>query len=254
MKNRRNAFKWKVMVSILTMLMLFSFLIPSASAQLETHQPSASAADLVFKDDFEGGNLKAWNLSATDGGDLRVRRPAAYQGSWGLEALINDRNPIYTADVFTSVLARYRARFYFNPHSLTMAAGTSHSIFAGRDFDNEWDFGVILGRNASTYWIRVEGLEDDGSLVYSPTYAISDDWHSIEVEWLSGSPGRIRLWIDGTFKRKVDLNNSTRSLARSYLGALSRIPATTSGSMYFDGFESRKSSYIGGLVIQGASK
>lgn len=213
-----------------------------------------SAPDLIFKDDFEAGNLSAWDLSATDSGDLRTRAFAAYQSAWGMQAVMDDQNSIYVADMFAPVLSRYRARFYFDPNSITMTAGTDHAIFAGRDFDNQWDFGVILGKNASGYWIRVQGLQDDGSLVYSSTYAISDGWHSIEIEWLSGSPGRIKLWIDGTLKQTVALTNSTRSLARAYLGALSGIDATTSGSMYFDNFESRKSSYIGELAFQWLSK
>lgn len=205
-----------------------------------------NAPDLVFKDDFEEGNLSAWDLSVTDSGDLRTRGFAAYQSAWGMQAVIDDQNSIYTADTFSTALSRYRARFYFNPNSISMAAGSSHSIFAGRGFDNDWDFRVFLGKSTPSYWIRVQGLQDDGSLVYSSTYAISDDWHSIEIEWLSGNPGRIKLWIDGTFKQEVALTNSTRLLARAYLGALSWIDATTSGFMYFDNFESRKNSYIGG--------
>lgn len=248
MKTRCNAFEWNVLVSSLAVLMIFSFLVPSASARGESPQSPSLAADLIFKDDFEGGKLSAWNLYATDTGDLRIRKTAAYQSGWGLEALIDDNKPIYVADVFSPLLSRYRARFYFDPNSLAMDAGASHSIFAVRDFDNQWDFGVILGKRASGYWIRIQGLQDDGSLAYSSIYAISDNWHSIEIEWLSGSPGRIKLWIDGALKQEVALFNSTRSVAKAYLGALSGIDATTSGSMYFDTFESRRDSYIGDLA------
>jgi hypothetical protein len=250
MKNRRNAFLSKMVTSILTMLVLFSISIPSASAQ-----PSLGGGnDLIFKDDFETGNLKAWDLFRGDGGDLQARRYAAYQGKWGMEALMDDRTPIYTLDSFPALLTRYRARFYFDPNSVNMATGSFHSIFAGKDFDYQWDFGVILGKSASGYWIRVQGIQDDGTEVFGATFPISDDWHSIEVEWTSGAPGRLKLWIDGTVMQSMELNNPSRLLARSYLGALGGIDKTTSGSMYFDNFESRRVTYIGGLPIQDASK
>jgi hypothetical protein len=250
MKTRRKSFLWKTLVSILTALTLFAVLVPSASAQ-----PSlGGGSDLIFTDDFETGNLATWNMFKGDSGDLAVRRKAVYQGKWGLDALIDDRTPIYAMDRFPVLLDRYRARFYINTDSLNMAEGSSHPIFAGKDFDFQWDFGVILGKNASSYWIRAQGLNDDGSEAFSSNYEIGAGWHSIEIEWVSGVPGRLKLWIDGSFKQTLGLNNPARSLARVSLGALGGIDATTFGSMYFDNFESRKTTYIGGDVQQDASK
>lgn len=250
MKTRRTSFLWKTLASVLTALTLFAILVPSASAQ-----PSlGGGTDLIFTDDFETGNLATWDMFKGDGGDLVVRRKALYQGKWGLEALIDDRTPIYAMDRFPALLERYRARFYVNTDALNMAEGTSHPIFAGKDFDFQWDFGVILGKNDSSYWIRTQGSQDDGTEVFSYPYEIGAGWHSIEIEWVSGVPGRLKLWIDGTLKQSIGLNNPSRSLTRAYLGALGGIDPTTSGSLYFDNFESRKTTYIGGDVQQDDSK
>lgn len=249
METRRKSFLWKTLGSVLTALTLFAILVPSASAQ-----PSlGGGSDLIFTDDFETGNLATWDMFKGDSGDLVVRRRALYQGKWGLEALIDDRTPIYAMDRFPALLERYRARFYINTDALNMAEGSSHPIFAGKDFDFQWDFGVILGKNASGYWVRAQGLQDDGTEAFSMTYDLDTGWHSIEIEWVSGVPGRLKLWVDGSFKQSLGLNNPGRSLGRAYLGALGGIDATTSGALYFDNFESRNTTYIG-PDLQDASK
>jgi hypothetical protein len=251
MEQRRNAFMWKLTTSILTVMVLLSISIPVASAQLSL----GGGADLIFMDDFETGNLSTWDRVKDDSGDLIVRREAVYQGEWGLEALIDDRTPIYAIDRFPALLERYRARFYINIDSLNMVDETGNPIFAGKDLDNQWDFVVVLGKNRGpNHYIRVQALTDDGARFGSARVEIGAGWHSIEIEWVSGLPGGIKLWIDGSLKQTLELNNSARSLARSYLGAFGGIDATTSGSIYFDNFESRKTTYIGGDVLQDASK
>jgi hypothetical protein len=252
MKQPRNAFILKLTTSILTVMVLLSISIPAASAQ-----PSLSGADLIFMDDFETGNLSTWDRVKDDSGDLIVHHEAVYQGEWGLKALIDDQTPIYALDRFPTPLNHYRARFYINLDSLIMFDEHSHPIFAGKDLDNQWDFVVVLGKNKkSNYAIRVQALTDDGGRNSSGFSEIgSAGWHSIEIEWVSGLPGRIKLWIDGSLMQSIEVNNnSARSLARVYLGAFGGIDATTSGSIYFDNFESRKTTYIGGDVLQDASK
>jgi hypothetical protein len=87
--------------------------------------------DLIFADGFESGNLSAWSSSTTDSGDLSVRGVAALVGSNGPQAVTDDNNSIYVTDERPNAEPRYRARFYFDPNSISMASGDAHFIFSG---------------------------------------------------------------------------------------------------------------------------
>jgi len=215
-----------------------------------TPTPTPPASDLLFKDDFEAGNLNAWDVTVTDGSDLSVVTSAAYQSGKGMRALIDDTSPIYVQDTLPAARLRYRARFYFDPNSLSMTSGDAHTIFSGTDVDSAKDFNVILGYNGSSYWIRVNIRKDDGSYIPSSNYTISDAWHVIEMEWKASAAGSnngyIKLWLDDTLMENVSgIDNDARSLDSASLGAVAGLDSGTSGTMRFDNFESRKTSYIG---------
>ena len=75
---------------------------------------------LIFADDFESGDLSAWFNSVTDGGDLSVSAAAAVEGGYGLEAVVDDTNPIYVEDASPVNDKRYRARFYVDLNGVTI--------------------------------------------------------------------------------------------------------------------------------------
>ena len=56
---------------------------------------------------------------------------AALAGSFGMQAVINDNNSIYLTDNSPSGEKRYRARFYFDPNAIEMAALDRHNILLG---------------------------------------------------------------------------------------------------------------------------
>ena len=56
---------------------------------------------------------------------------AALAGSYGMQAVINDNASMYVTDNSPSGEKRYRARFYFDPNSIEMAALDRHAIFLG---------------------------------------------------------------------------------------------------------------------------
>jgi hypothetical protein len=82
-------------------------------------------------DGFESGDLSAWSSSSTDGGDLSASTAAVLHGTYGLQAVIDDTNAIYLTDDNPNAEPRYRARFYFDPNSITMANNDTHFIFKG---------------------------------------------------------------------------------------------------------------------------
>jgi RHS repeat-associated protein len=62
--------------------------------------------------------------------------------------------------------------------------------------------------------------------------------------------GYLTLWIDGTQQANLTgVDNDTWRVDRARLGALSGMDAGTSGTYYFDAFESRRSNYIGPMAM-----
>ena len=189
-----------------------------------------------------------------DGGDLSVTAPAAHQSAYGLNAQIDDTVILKAVDSSPADETRYRARFYFHPNSLAMGNNTSHLIFEGTDLTQE----VVLFRldlfyESGAYKLRPRVLKDNFDTTNGSKYAISNDWHVIEIDWnTSTAPGAnngyLSLWIDGALAGTIaNVDNDTwfQRVAEVRLGATGGLDATTSGSVYFDNFESRRESYIG---------
>ena len=57
--------------------------------------------------------------------------PPLWLGTKRLRALINNTTSIYVTDDRPISETRYRARFYFDPNSITMSNGNAHYIFYG---------------------------------------------------------------------------------------------------------------------------
>src|SRR5690348_15015569 len=113
-----------------------------------------SPSDLIFSDGFESGSLSAWSAAVTDGGDLNASSAAALVGSQGLRAVINNTASIYVTDDRPNAEARYRARFYFDPNSISMSSGNAHYIFYGYTGTSTDVLRVEFRRSAGTYQVR----------------------------------------------------------------------------------------------------
>ena len=96
-------------------LIFFTVGILTATMTL-TSYARAQVSDLIFADGFESGSFSAWTSSSTDLGDLSVSTAAALVGNWGMQAVINDANPIFVTDETPNAEPRYRERFYFDPN------------------------------------------------------------------------------------------------------------------------------------------
>jgi hypothetical protein len=206
--------------------------------------------DEIFADGFETGNLSAWTGSSTDAGDLSVSLSAALVGSQGLQAVIDDTNAIYVTDDRPNAEPRYRARFYFDPNSISMANGDAHIILRGYSGST-----IVLraefGFSAGAYQLRAALLNDGTTWTESNWFPLSDAPHSIELDWRAASAvntndGGLTLWIDGTPQANLTgVDNDTRRMDRIWLGATASLDTGTSGTYFFDAFESRRQSYIG---------
>lgn len=106
-------------------------------------------------------------------------------------------------------------------------------------------------QSAGAYQLRAALLDDGATWISTNWFTISDAPHFVELDWRAATAagannGGLILWIDGT--QQVDLpgvDNDTRRVDRARLGVLTGIDAGTSGTYYFDAFESRRQSYIG---------
>jgi RHS repeat-associated protein len=224
------------------------------STPTPTATPTSSSSDLIFADGFESGDLSAWSASTTDGGDLSASSAAATNGSFGMQALIDDTAGLYVTDDSPNAEPRYRARFYFDPNSLTMDDGDTFNLFKGYQGSSTEVLRVQFRFSSGNYQVRA-GLVDDGSTwTYTSWFTVSDAPHYLEWDWRAASTsgandGSLTLWIDGTQQGSVTgIDNDTRVIDRARLGALG-LDAGISGTYYLDSFESRRTNYIGPMAM-----
>jgi hypothetical protein len=206
---------------------------------------------LIFANGFESGNLAAWSSKVVDGGDLRVKAAAAMKGAWGMRALIDDNTAIYVTDDKPNAEKRYRARFYFDPNSISMVAGNSHYIFLGYRGTGNIVLRLEFRRTAGAYALRAGLLNDNGTWTNTSLYTIADARHYLELDWRAATGpgannGGLTFWIDGVQKADLTgIDNDTRQVDRARLGAIGGIDTGTRGVLYFDDFISRRRTYIG---------
>jgi hypothetical protein len=148
-----------------------------------------------------------------------------------------------------------RARFYFDPNSITMANNTAHYLFYGYTGTSTVVLRVEFGfTTASGYRLRVAMSNDSTTFTNSSWVNITDATHVIELDWQAATAagannGKVDWWLDGTQQTGVSgIDNDTRRIDRVRLGAVSGVDATTNGTLYFDAFESRRSTYIGPIA------
>ena len=207
--------------------------------------------DLIFIDGFESGDLSTWSSSNNDGGNLSVETAATLVGTYGLQALVNDNNSIYVTDDRPAAEPRYRARFYFDPNSITMKNGNAHYVFYGYSGASTVVLRVEFRWSNSRYQLRAALLNDSTSWTSSGWSTITDAPHAIELDWQASiaagaNNGGLTLWIDGEPQASLaGIDNDTRRIDRVRLGAVAGIDSGTRGTEYFDAFESRRQTYIG---------
>ena len=80
---------------------------------------------------------------------------------------------------------------------------------------------------------------------------ISDAPHEIEVDWRAATgsgtnDGGLTFWIDGAQVSGVSgIANDTLKIDSVRLGAVNAIDAGTSGTEFFDAFESHRQTHVG---------
>jgi len=220
------------------------------ASQSFTITVTPAVSDLIFQDGFESGNFSAWSAEVDGENDLNVTAAAALVGTRGMAALIDNNTSMYVRDDTPNNEPRYRARFYFDPNSITISNGNAHLIMVARNNANDV-VRIEFGRNGGVYQVRAGTRLDNGNYTNTSWYTISDASHYIEFDWMASTAagnnnGYLSLWIDGTLRQTlINLNNDTLRIEQARLGPLSGIDGGTRGTTYFDAFVSRRSTYIG---------
>jgi hypothetical protein len=210
--------------------------------------------DLIFEDGFESGDLTAWDVASTDGGDLSASQTAALGGTWGLRGVVDDTAGLYVQDDTPDDEGRYRARFSIDPNGFDPgeAAGKRRTrVFIGfAEAPTLRLMTVVLRRIGGQYSLGGRARRDDGSRADTGFFAITDAPHTVEMAWTrsstpDASDGTYELWIDGTLRSTLTaLDNNASGVDFARLGALS-VKVTATGTLYWDAFDSRRVSYVG---------
>jgi hypothetical protein len=199
----------------------------------------------IFADGFESADFSAWSAVNNPDGDLAVSASAAMTGTSGLEATIDDTTGLYVQDDSPAQEAYYRASFQFDPNGFDPGEAQSHfrtRILIGFENGPRRVFAVVLRRIAGQYALMGRARQDDNSQVNTGFVNITDDVHTIDLEWhrshdAAASDGTFSMAIDGNQSSVVGLDNSVSGLDFVRMGALS-VKVGASGTMYWDEFNS----------------
>jgi hypothetical protein len=96
---------------------------------------------------------------------------------YGMQAVIDDTAALYAQDDTPNNETQYRARFYLNPNSLTMATNDVLDLFTGRNGTNDV-LRIQLQKNGVTYQIRAGLLNDAGTWTDTSWYDVPNAWSS----------------------------------------------------------------------------
>ena len=203
----------------------------------------------IFGDDFESGNLSKWSWAETEGGKLAVSTQAAWQGSYGLQVMLDGADAPKLFDNSPNGETHFSARFYLNPNSITLPNNGGIEIFDAV----QWKFCLYLVWYNGGYNLQLCGINDTGSWFEGGLAPIANGWQAVELEWkAAASPGAndgyARLYIDGALASEItNIDNDTQVIDDISFG-VEDIPSGASGALYFDAFESRSGGAIGPLA------
>lgn len=213
----------------------------------------------LFSVDFENGKLfdpgpsgKGFDIVSVSGGTLEVKAGAAYEGSYGLEAIpLSGYRAGGARIIHNPSSGKFRQAFWFDPNSITIPSGSYVQIGRNYHYDLSQQFyTILLGWTGSNYIIEIGMADTTLSIVtFSSSHTITDAWHLIETYWQTGTPGSHQLWIDGVNEETITANNSNNWIITPGIGCnLRSSPSvSTTGSVYFDKWRANDDgSQIGG--------
>jgi hypothetical protein len=180
-----------------------------------------------------------------------VNPAAALVGTQGMQVVVNDTTSLYVTDDRPTSEPRYRARFYFDPNSIAMANADAHYILQGYSGTSTLVLRIEFRYSSGVYQIRAALLNDATTWSNSLWFTLSDAPHYLELDWqaataVGANNGALAFWVDGVQRSNITgIDNDARRIDRARLGAVAALDAGTSGTYYFDAFESHRQTMIG---------
>lgn len=233
--------------------------VPCGRLHIDTFASAgADAADLVFRDGFDGPEpFAAWSQVGNDG-DLSATTAAALTPTVrGMQAVVDDRSGLFVRHEVPGGEDRYRARFHFDPNGFDPgeAGGKRRAtiFLAFADGPQRRLIQLVLRRLNGAYSLRGVVRLDDDALAETPFAPITDAPHVLELAWRRASApdaadGAFELWIDGGLAGRLDgLDNDSRAVDFIRLGAMT-LKDGAMGTLYFDQYEARRALPIGPYV------
>ncbi len=206
----------------------------SVSEYLLTPESIVSLPDPIFADGFESGGLTAWSSSATGSGTLTVSTNAALAGTYGMQALVNSTTSRYVRDDLPYLEPRYHARLYFDPNSLTMANNNAFYLLYGYSGSTVVLRAELGFTTAGGYRLQVSAVNNASTWTYSGWVSVTDAPHYLELDFQSGTAGRVDWSLDGIAQPPVTgFDNSSRKIDQVRLGTVAGLDAGTTGTIYF---------------------
>jgi hypothetical protein len=215
--------------------------------------------DFLFADDFDSGTLSAWTAAATDGGDLSVTTEAGVPpmlafANYGLQAVVNDRNPLFVEDHTPSGELRYRVKFWVNPQTFDPGEAQGHfrvRLVLGIESEPllRRQFAVVLKRQGGNYSLLVRMSRADGTRAKISPLPLSAGWHSVQLDWQRSSAGGLAdgsmtVWLDEVLQERVTgIETGMHGIDFVRFGP-TNLKSGSNGTLYLDRFESRRLSPI----------
>jgi len=208
----------------------------------------------IFDDGFELGGLSRWSSAVTDGGNLSVTPASGLGTPNGMQALVNDTNPLYVEDTGPDHEKHYRARFWFQPNGFDPGESQSHFrmrvFLAFQGTPNRRVAAIVLKRQGGAYSVMGRARLDGGAQADTGFFTIPDAPNQIEFDLrVSSGPlkndGRFELFVNGaSVSVLTGLDNDTAMVDYARMGAMG-VKGGASGTLFFDRFASQRRSRIG---------
>ena len=171
----------------------------------------------------------------------------------GLQALVDDTNPLFVRDDSPSGESRYHVRFYLDANGFDPGEADTHfriRVLIAHDQDDQRAITIVLKRQSGAYSLEVLVQRDDGTRADSGFFAISDAPHFVELDWQratapGANDGTCAFYIDNVIQTTLTgLDTDLTTIEYVRMGAMS-VKSAAAGTLYFDQFEARRDRIIG---------
>ncbi len=226
---------------------IFTNLVGSATSNIAILTVNS---DLIFADNFNSCNASAWSGGTVNPARLAFNTTSGRNSTCGMAVSVTS-SAAYVIDPSPNAEAQLRARFYFNPNTLRMSRNDIVTIYSGYNTSAQATVTLQIRPSGSAFQVRAGAMRASRKWSYTSWVALSKAWHSVEFNWIAATAagannGSLTLWLDGVQSSTLTaIDNDLQRIASVRLGIVEGMDGTTLGTIFFDDFVSRRTSYIG---------